>query len=168
MPRPDTKDQLFKECREEHALLGNLLENLDPAGMTCPGVIGEWSVKDILLHLYEWEQMVLGWIAAGKGGITPSVPGPGFKWSQLPALNRRIFEKHSSRPLTEALDLVQSSFEQVLALVESLDEADLFTPGLYPWANRNTLAVYITGCSASHYRWARTGIRKGLKQASKT
>jgi hypothetical protein len=48
-----------------------------------PGIVGEWSAKDVLAHLTEWEQMVLGWYHAGLAGETPALPAPGFKWSEL-------------------------------------------------------------------------------------
>jgi hypothetical protein len=70
-----------------------------------PGIVGEWSVKDVLAHLYEWEQMVLRWLAAGKRGETPEVPAEGYKWNQLPALNEEIWLKYKDLPLDEILSM---------------------------------------------------------------
>jgi len=62
-----------KRARRSRAILATLT----PEQMTRPGALGDWSAKDVLAHLYEWEQMVLGWLAAGQRGQTPSVPARG-------------------------------------------------------------------------------------------
>lgn len=163
MPRPYTKPQILAESRKEREALENFLSLLSPEQMTEPGMLGEWSVKDVLAHLYEWEQMVLGWLAASQRGESPHVPAEGYKWNQLPALNEVIREKHSRRTLDELLPMFRNSYEQVMTTVEKLSEEDLLTPGLYPWMNKNTLAAYFVSCTSSHYRWARTEMKKGLK-----
>jgi uncharacterized protein (TIGR03083 family) len=163
MPRPFTKPQLLSESQKEHEALEQFLSTLSPEQMTRPGTLGDWSVKDVLAHLYEWEQMVLGWLAAGQRGESPHVPAEGYKWSQLPALNEKIREKHSSRSLEETLTLFRDSYNQIMKTIESLSEEALFTPGLYPWMNKNTLGAYFVSATSSHYRWARTEMKKGLR-----
>jgi uncharacterized protein (TIGR03083 family) len=163
MPRPTTKTGILSESRKEHEALEHLLAALSPEGMTQPGLVGEWSAKDVLAHLTEWEQMVLGWYATGLRGETPALPAEGYKWSQLPALNQHIHEKHRDRPLADVLEGFRASYDQIMALVESLSEEELFTPGRYAWARTNALASYIVSCTSSHYHWARTELRKGLR-----
>jgi uncharacterized protein (TIGR03083 family) len=163
MPRSHTKSQILAESRKEHEALEKFLSALSPEQMTEPGMLGEWSVKDVLAHLYEWEQMVLGWLVASQRGESPHVPAEGYKWNQLPALNEMIREKHSHQPLDKMMEMYRNSYEQVMATIEKLSEEDLLTPGLYPWMNKNTLAAYFVSCTSSHYRWARTGMKKGLR-----
>ena len=88
MPRPTSKTDLLAAIEKERSALETYLETLTLEQMTDPGIVGEWSVKDVLAHLIEWEQMVLGWHAAGLRGETPELPAPGFKWNQTPALNQ--------------------------------------------------------------------------------
>jgi uncharacterized protein (TIGR03083 family) len=164
MPRPQSKPQLLSESQKEREALESFLSTLTPEQMTQPGMLGEWSVKDVLAHLYEWEQMVLGWLAASQRGETPHVPAEGYKWSQLPALNEQIRAKHSGRSLDEILTLFRDSYSQVMQNIESLSEETLFAPGLYPWMNKNTLGAYFVSGTSSHYRWARKEMKKGLKE----
>lgn len=163
MPRAQSKPQLLSESQKERGALEEFLATLIPEQMTQPGLLGEWSAKDVLAHLYEWEQMVLGWLAASQRGESPHVPAEGYKWSQLPALNETIREKHSGRSLDEILALFRDSYQQITQTIENLSEETLFTPGLYPWMNKNTLGAYFVSCTSSHYRWARKEIKKGLK-----
>ncbi len=167
MPRATNKKQLLEDMEKERADLEDLLATLSPEQMTQPGVLGEWSVKDVLAHLIEWEQMVLGWYASGIKGKTPAVPAEGFKWSELPALNQQIYEKHCNQPLADILKQFAASYRKTHKLVEGLSDKDLFTRGHYAWTGKNALAAYIIGCTSSHYRWARTEIRKGLKRKLK-
>lgn len=164
MPRPHTKALLLSASQKEHQALEQYLETLSTEQMTRSGVVGEWAVKDVLAHLYEWEQMVLGWLNAGQRGETPQVPAEGFKWNQLPALNEHIFQKHRGRTLDEVLEMFHQSFQQVMDTIEGMPEETLFTAGLYPWMNQNTLASYFTSCTSSHYVWARKEIRKGQRE----
>ncbi len=163
MPRPHTKPQILSESQKERQALEKFLSTLTPEQMEQPGMLGEWSAKDVLAHLYEWEQMVLSWLAAGQRGETPPVPAEGYKWNQLPALNEEIRGKHMSRSLDEMQKLYRESYEQIMDTIDKLSEEDLFTLGLYPWMNKNTLAAYFVSCTSSHYRWARKEMRKGQK-----
>ena len=74
MPRPTTKDQLLSDIYKERQALEQFLATLSPEQMTLEGIVGFWAVKDVLAHLLEWEQMVLGWYGAGLRGEPPHVP----------------------------------------------------------------------------------------------
>jgi uncharacterized protein (TIGR03083 family) len=167
MTRPTTKDQLLTACQQEHTALEELLATLTPEQMTQPGTVGDWSVKDVLAHLIEWEQMVLGWYKAGRRGRTPAIPADGFNWGQLPALNQIIYEKHRDRPREDVLKQFKTSYRSVLKAVQSMSEEELFTRGQYAWTRTSTLAAYMIGCTSSHYHWARTELRKGLGRKKK-
>jgi len=167
MPRPTTKDQLLTASQQEHAALEELLAPLTPEQMTRPGALGDWSVKDVLAHLIEWEQMALSWYKAGRRGQAPHTPAEGFNWGQLPALNQRIYEKHRDRPLGDVLKQFKTSYRQALKAAQGMSEEELFTPGYYAWTKKNALAAYFIGCMSSHYHWARTELGKGLGRKKK-
>ncbi|GAB4424016.1 MAG: ClbS/DfsB family four-helix bundle protein [Anaerolineales bacterium] len=167
MPRPQNKAEILAESRKEREKLDNLLATLTSEQMTDPGALGDWSVKDVLAHLYEWEQMVLGWLSAAEHGETPSVPAEGYKWSQLPALNEEIRQKHGSRSLNEMHKMYQESYAQIMKTIESISEDEMFTPGLHRWMNKNTLGTYFVSATSSHYRWALKELKKGIRAKSK-
>lgn len=163
MPRPKTKDQLLTAMRAEHDGLEQALTALTPEQLTTTSPITQWAIKDVLAHIFEWEQMCLSWYRTGLKGITPAIPGEGFKWSQLPALNRQIYEKHRDRPLDEVLKDFRGSYRQMMKTVPEISEHDLFTPGRYAWTKTTTLGAYFISATSSHYAWARKEIRKCLK-----
>ena len=163
MPCSFTKIQLLEDARRERAALERLLDELSAEQMVQPGTLGNWSAKDVLAHLIEWEQMVLGWIETGLSGKTPAIPAEGYKWNQLPALNQQIYEKHRDRPLAEILEQFQRSFQQSMTAIEGFSEEILFTRGYYPWSGNNALAAYFHSCTAAHYLWARKEVQKKFK-----
>jgi hypothetical protein len=166
MPRPTNKEQLLVAAQTERAALEKLVDARTPAEMIAPSRATRWSIKDVLAHLFEWEQMCLGWYAAGLRGKTPAVPAEGFNWGQLPALNQRIYEKYRDVPLEKILKQSRASYRQILRTLQGISEADLFTPGRYVWTRKNTLAAYFTSATGSHYVWARKEVRKCLKKRS--
>ena len=163
MSRPINKAQLVTQATQTYEALEKLLAGLSPEQMTVPGVLGEWSAKDVLGHLYAWQQMFFRWYEAGLRGENPAVPAESYKWSQIPALNQKIYEIYRDSPLAEIWVNFRVSHAKTLALIESLSDEALTTPGLYPWMNQNSLIGYLAANTSSHYTWAYTGLRKGLR-----
>lgn len=163
MSKPITKQEVIESAQKERAALEDYLATLTPEQMTKPNVIGEWAVKDVLAHLFAWEGMVMQWYETGKKGKLPAVPSEKYNWGQLPQLNHEIFLEHRDKPLVEVLKTFKSSYKKILKMVESIPERELFTRNVYPWTNNNLLAAYFVSSTSSHYRWARTTIRKAMK-----
>jgi uncharacterized protein (TIGR03083 family) len=164
MPNPTTKDALLAEIRAERGALEEFLATLTPQQMVVPGAIAGWSVKDVLAHLAEWEQLLLAWYQAGLRGEIPPIPAPGYSWAQMDDLNQGIYEKYSDRSLENVQAYFRASYLQVLEAVHAMTEDELFTPGRYTWTKQNTLAAYVVPCTSEHYDWARQEMRKGLRK----
>lgn len=167
MTRPASKPDLLVEFQDEYAALEQFIATLSPEEMLQPIPASGWSAKDYLAHLYEWQQMFFQWYEAGKRGETPTTPAPGYKWNQLPALNQAIYERYRDVPLETIQPDFRASHARALALAESLSEADLFTPGLYPWMRDGILAGYLSANGANHYRWALKDLKKALRPGRK-
>ena len=168
MPKPTTKNQILETAQTERAALEELLATLTFEQMVQPNVIGEWAIKDMLSHLIEWEQMVIKWYETGVKGKIPAVPSEEYNWGQLPQLNHSIYVKHRDRSLEDIQKEFKSSHKKIMKVIESIPEKELFTCGQYPWTRNNLLAAYFASATSSHYRWARTEIRKGLNASMKT
>ena len=167
MPKPTTKEQLLKTTETEHAALEEFLASLTSNQMTQPGAIDDWSVKDVLGHLLEWEQMVIRWYQAGTRGEVPVTPSEEFNWAQLPQLNHAIYLKHHDRDLADVLKNFKASYKKMVKTIQEIPEKELFTRGQYAWTKNNLLAAYFVSSTSSHYRWARTTMRKSFN-AQKT
>ncbi|MBL8101971.1 MAG: ClbS/DfsB family four-helix bundle protein [Anaerolineales bacterium] len=164
MPKPTTKTQIIEAAQTERAALEEFLATLTPEQMSQPNVIGKWAVKDVLSHLFEWEGMVMKWYTEGKKGKVPAVPSEKYNWGKLPQLNQAIFLKHKDKPLVEIMKTFKASYKKIMKEIEDIPEKELFTRKVYKWANNNPLAAYFVSATSSHYRWARTTIRKAIKE----
>lgn len=163
MSRPLNKPQLFAAIDKEYSALEKFLAPLTPEQMAFAPAPGAWAVKDIVAHLYEWQQMFFKWYEGGQRGENPAVPAPGYKWSQLPALNQAIYEKYQPLTPQQALGMFRESHQKTVQFIETLPETDLTTPGLYKWMNQNTLMAYLNSVTAAHYVWALKDAKKVLK-----
>jgi hypothetical protein len=61
-----TKQELLESIRTTHAQLEKKFSQLTPKQMIWPGSMDNWSVKDILAHLVDWEQRFIGWYKKAK------------------------------------------------------------------------------------------------------
>ena len=163
MPKPKTKDELLEEIKAERAALERFLAALDADGMTRPGAIGDWSAKDVLSHLAEWEQLLLVWYRAGLRGEIPALPAVGYNWGAMDDLNQAIYEKYRASSLTDVQAYFQDSYRQMLEAVESMSEDDLFAKGRFAWTKKRALLDYVIPCTSEHYQWARQEMRKTLR-----
>ena len=164
MSKPTTKNQIIEAAQKERSALEELLAALTPEQITEPATIGEWAVKDVLSHLIEWEGMVVKWYESGIKGKTPAVPSEEYNWGQLPQLNHVIFLKHRDKSLTDIQKSFKASYKKIMKTLQAIPENELFTRAYYPWTRNNTLAAYFVSGTSSHYRWARTVIRKAVKR----
>jgi hypothetical protein len=162
MGRQLRKKELLTEIQRERRSLDDTIALLSTGQMTRAGVTrGGWSVKDVLAHLVEWQQMNLNWYAAGLRGETPAMPAPGFTLRELPRLNAMIYRKHHRRSLRAVMRDYRVYHERVVTLIEALPDADLVTLRRFSWTGPSwTLSDYLRAATAAHYLWARTRIRR--------
>lgn len=160
MPRPTSKAELLAAIARERSELETLLATLTVEQVVEPDLMGGWSVKDVLAHLVEWEQMVLNWYRAGLRGEIPEMPAPGLKWNQTPQLNQMILQKHRNRPRDEVMEMFGASHQEIVGVIHDLSDSELFVPGRMAWTGKNTMGTYFVSATSSHYLWARKKIRK--------
>lgn len=169
MQNPTTKSELLATIHADYSALLGQVQRFSPAEQQTPGVNGEWTIKDLLTHLTAWEQLFLGWYQSGARGETPITPAPGYTWGwkSLGELNQRIFLQHKDESPAEATQAFAASHDQVVALIQTLSEDELFTPGRYGWLDKATLAASIRANTYNHYRWASKLIRQWEKETMK-
>jgi len=165
MPKPQNIDELLQAIKEERGKLNQSFEALPDDEMVQPGACGAWSVKDILAHLVDWEQRGLRWYQAGLRDETPKLPDENYNWRQLPDLNHAIYLKYKDLSLDEILKKYRVSFKETMEAIDGMSEGDLFTPEVFTWTGKHTLATYVNANTAAHYRWASKLIRKFGKSA---
>ncbi len=157
--RAKTKSELLESIRTTRELFEKKFSKLTPIQMVWPGSMGNWSVKDILAHLVDWEQRFIGWYKTGLRGEVPQTPAPGMTWRELPKLNQLGFEHHKDDSLEYVLEQYKKSYLEIFEIVEGMTEKEIFETGYYTWTGDSSLLPWIAANTSSHYNWARRNIR---------
>ena len=125
------------------------------------------NLRDVLVHLYEWHQLLLKWTVANLNGKTePFLPEP-YNWKTYGEMNAGFWEKHQSTPYDEAVSLLQESHGKVMAFIGTLSDTELFEKKRYPWTGTSSLGSYCISVTASHYDWAIKKIKAYMNSYTK-
>jgi hypothetical protein len=162
--KAETKEELVESIHQTHEQLEKKFSKLTPTQMVWPGSMDDWSVKDILAHLVDWEQRFIGWYQAGLQGEVPKIPAPGMTWRDLARLNQAGYERHKNEALDEVLGQFRKSYRECYALVEHMTDQELFEPKVYEWTGKSPLLPWIAANTSEHYIWANRNIRTKLIQ----
>lgn len=174
MARPTTKNDLIQSGNESFDKLMELLDSLTIEQLTGTFSFdvekekGEhWkrdrNIHDVLIHLYEWQQLLLDWVAANRNGETKQFLKEGYNWKSYGAMNVEFMEKHKDGTYEEALVLLKESHIKVMKLAEEFSNDELFSKKVFPWVGGSTLGSYFVSTTVSHYEWATKKIRKYKK-----
>lgn len=175
MGRPVTKADLMNEAAKGYEKFNELIDSLTEKELSTPYDFSEdekkkeahWNrdknLRDVLIHLYEWHQLLLNWVCSNqKGDRQPFIPRP-YNWKTYGNLNVKFWEKHQDTSLEEAKDLFQKSHREVMDLAETFSNEELFSKGIYQWVGGSILGSYFVSCTASHYSWAMKKIKAHQK-----
>ncbi len=112
------------------------------------------NLRDVLIHLYEWHQLLINWIRSNRNGENePFIPRP-YNWRTYGDMNAGFWQKHQNTPLEEAKELLKRSHKEILELGEDFSNEELFSKDIYKWVGGSTLGSYFVSVTASHYDWA--------------
>ncbi len=147
-----TKHQLLAEIRGERAEIEVLLDRIPPDQLSQPIDGDGWSIKDILAHIVAWEQVMLRWWRASQAGETPSDPSPGLTDDDVERLNTAFYQANRQRALAGVQDEFQRSFAEVIAAMETANEAALMQSGFFTWTEELPFASFVVANTSAHYR----------------
>ena len=158
-----TKPELIKLIHEEREALEIVLARLTHGQMLLPGVAGEWSVKDVMAHISAWERRMLDWIGSHLRGQEPNIPLP---WD-VERMNAEAHAQVKDKPLEEVLEEFHQSYQEALALAESLSEEQLQTRYAHTWP-MGPLWLGVAANMHFHYKEHREDIQAWLNQQKPT
>lgn len=109
---------LVDELDAARADFHDALSQVDADLVTVPGVLGDWSVRDLVIHVAAWDDH-------GTGALSLAAAGRGaeFAYSQgdTDAMNERILADGRSVSPVEALAREEAAFARFHAAVANLD-----------------------------------------------
>ena len=161
MARPLTKEQL-KQAGEENfnklfSLVNSMTEEEQEKSFSFED--RDKNIRDVLVHLYEWHQLLLSWVNSNKSGNNANfLPDP-YNWKTYPRMNIGFWEKHQSTPLKKAVTLLEKSHSDVMELIILFSNEELFSKKHFPWTGTTSLGSYCISATSSHYDWAMKKIK---------
>lgn len=100
-------DALLDELDAARASFHEALAEVDAALVTVPGVVGDWSVRDLVVH-------VAAWCEHGAGAIDLAVAGRGAEFAysrdETDAMNERILAEGRALSPAAALAREEAAF----------------------------------------------------------
>ncbi|MDQ4034663.1 MAG: maleylpyruvate isomerase N-terminal domain-containing protein [Chloroflexota bacterium] len=137
--------KLVAELTSEHEAFHDALEAVDLELVTAPGVVDDWSVRDLVVHVAFWAEHAVE-------ALRLAVQGRGeefaYDGAQTDVMNARLLEESRRTPADAALEREELAFEALAGSVGGLDESLLELR----LGNGDTVAEVIGYDGAEHYR----------------
>lgn len=165
MARPTTKVQLLEVAEENFNKLFKLIDTipLEEQDDIFSFEDRDRNLRDVLIHLYEWHQLLINWINSNRAGESKTfLPSP-YNWKTYPQMNIEFWEKHQTTPLNKAIILLKESHKEVIKLIELFSNEELYTNKFFNWTGTTSLGSYCVSATSSHYDWAIKKIKKHIK-----
>lgn len=175
MARPATKLDLIKTAEEQFETMWQLIDAMPAEQQNAAFQFGDafvqkeahWkrdkNLRDVLVHLYEWHQLILNWVKANQAGEKkPFLPAP-YNWKTYGQMNVEFWHGHQHTSLEESISMVKESHEKVLTMINTFSNEQLFSKGCFSWVGTSTLGSYCVSATSSHYVWAIKKIKAHIK-----
>lgn len=177
MARPGTKADLLEAADARFDTLFGMIDALSEEQQQASFDFGDFqgkeahwtrdkNLRDVLIHLYEWHQLLINWVEANQAGTEQSfLPAP-YNWKNYGEMNVGFWEKHQNTDLADAKALLKKSHADARAVIEGFTNEELFSKGAIPWTGNSALGSYCVSATSSHYDWAIKKLKKAkLKKA---
>lgn len=176
MARPTTKKELLNAANDGYNKLCELVDSIGADNQATPFCFevtekdkeAHWTrdknIRDVLIHLYEWHQLVINWVDTNRKSdeIVPFLPAP-YTWKSYGGMNIGFWEKHQTTPFEDSRQMLEASHKDVIELIESFSDDELFTKAYYKWSGTTSVGSYFISATSSHYDWAMKKIKRQIK-----
>jgi len=150
------KDHILTALREQFDRWEELLASLSEEQLTTPSFDLDWSIKDVMAHLWGWQQISIARMEGGLYNREPEFPQwvteLGTVWEEdANQTNARIYENFHKKSWTEVHQNWRDGFLRFLELGNGISERDLLDGDKYPWLKGYSLA-FILVASYDHHQ----------------
>lgn len=145
------RDEIKEELRASRAEFDEAIDGLPEAAYMDSGVMGDWTLKDILAHICRWEGELVTMLFQLRQGKSPSR-------TRIEGMDQvdRHNEKWHREDQDRELDLVLSDFrglrKQTLRRVEEFSEEELTDPDRFEDLRGRPLSEWIAVDTYEHER----------------
>ena len=172
MARPTTKETLATVAQEKFDKMCGIIDKMSRTQQEAPfspemasaGKETHWArdknLRDVLVHLYEWHQLLLAWVKANTNGEKRDFLPQPYNWRNYPDMNVAFWEKHQATTLPKAKGLLKDSHAEVMKLLDHFSQEELFSKQSFSWTGTTTVGAYFRSGTDSPYDWAIKKLKK--------
>lgn len=103
--------QILQDVSKNWLELQRAIRGLSDTQMVRPGVVGEWSVKDIMAHITAWEQKLIDEIEARESGEE-------FEEPDVDAFNAEQYRLNADMDLEDVRAEFQETHAELMEILE--------------------------------------------------
>lgn len=140
---------LIESVQQNRADFMQALELLDEAELTRKGVVGKWSLKDVIGHLADWERILL---QTAEHIYDPSQMAGMVHSTNIHEQNMMMAAQREMKPLAVELRYLRMMQADWDAFMAKLLPDDWRLRGPYPWSDEHGTIAEIVMMVADHYR----------------
>jgi hypothetical protein len=148
-------DHSWNELRE-------VIDSMSEPEMVEPGVVDEWSIKDLFGHMAFWADRATNTLTEVKAGRGAEVPGPETE-EELNEWNARESAAREGKNLAQLREEWERSHESARAALEAFPEDRLDEP-----FKDHTVVFSFGADTFAHYQEHASQIRAWLRQMETT
>lgn len=151
----DDKQQILTVLREAFSRWEALLASLSEAQIIAPRLADNWSIKDVIAHLYAWQQRSIARLEAALHSHEPEFPN----WpaeldpeqeGQPHDVNAWLYETYREQPWSRVYQNWREGFLRFLELAAAIPEEALLDTNRYPWLEGYALSAVLLGSYEHH------------------
>jgi hypothetical protein len=149
------KEHILLALSEQFERWEDLLASLSEPQLQVPLTPSPWSVKDVITHLWAWQQRSNVRIQAALFDRAPELPVwlPGLEPDAAVAtdqINAWLIEQYHQLPWTTVHQYWQHGFLRLLESSQGIAEKDLLDASKYPWLEGHPLAFVLVASYDHH------------------
>lgn len=149
------KYHILTALREQFNNWEELLSSLREEQIATPYFDDNWSIKDVIAHLWGWQQISIARMEAAALGREPEFPGwvtdLGGLWEEdADQTNAWIYKINHEKPWTKVYQNWREGFLHFLDSGEPISERDLLDGDKYAWLKGYSLAFILVASYEHH------------------
>ncbi len=166
------KDHILTALSEQFNHWEGLLANLSDEQLVNPNFDLDWSIKDVINHLWGWQQISVARVNAAMLNREPEFPKwltsfPGNRDENAGQTNAWIYNNFHNQSWSESNKNWREGFLQLLDFGKMVSERDLLDGDRYPWLKGYSLAAILVASYEHHQEHLEKMINWLQKQESK-
>jgi hypothetical protein len=149
------KEHILAALREQFERWDELLAALREVEILAPHFDLDWSIKDVIAHLWAWQQISIARLEGGVQDGGPKFPrwmtDLGENWEEsADHVNAVTYGRNHAKPWTEIHQNWRNGFLRFLEVGSRISERDLLDGGRYPWLKGYSLAFILVASYEHH------------------